>query len=94
MKPDHAEAYGLLGYLLYTREDWPAAVQALRRFLEFEPRHAFSHFVLAICFEKLGNVESALLHYNKFLEFDDGTSDPRSFQARQRARILEERLRK
>lgn len=94
MKPDHVEAQGLLGYLQYTREDWPAAIQSLVRFLEFEPRHAFSHFVLAICYEKLENVNDALLHYNKFLEYDDGSSDARSFQARQRARILTERAKK
>ena len=94
MKPDHVEAQGLLGYLQYAQEDWSAAIQSLRRFLEFEPRHAFSHFVLAICYEKLANVDDALLHYTKFLEYDDGSSDARSFQARQRARILEERLRK
>jgi len=93
MKPDHVEAQGLLGYLLYAQEDWPGAVQALTRFLEFQPRHAFSHFVLAICFDKLGNSNEALLHYNRFLEYDDGSSDARSFQARQRARILEERVR-
>ena len=76
------------------QEDWARAAQVLTRVVELKPTQAINHFVLATCLDKLGNVSDALLHYNKFLEYDDGSSDARSFQARQRARILEGRLKR
>lgn len=94
IKPDYVEAYGTLGSIYYIQEDWPHAVQMLTRFVELKPRQAFSHFVLGICFDKLGNAKEAAFHYNKFLEFDDGSNDARSFQARQRVKTLERRLKK
>ena len=94
LKPDHVEASGTLGSIYYSLEDWARAAQALTRFIELKPGQAFAHFVLATCFDKLGKVKEAVLHYNKFLEYDDGSNDARSFQARQRARTLERRLKK
>lgn len=93
-KPDHADAYSTLGSIYYIQQDWPRAIQALTRLLELKPRQAFAHFVLATCHDKLGNGKDAAFHYNKFLEFDDGSNDARSFQARQRAKTLERRLKK
>lgn len=97
LKPDYVEAYGTLGSIFYIQENWAAAAQALTRFIELKPPggpKAFAHFVVATCFDKLGNAKEALLNYNKFLEMDDGSNDARSFQARQRARILERRVKK
>jgi len=62
--------------------------------IELRPRDAMAHFVLATCLDNLGNAREAVVHYNKFLEFDDHTSDTRSFQARQRAQTLERRLKR
>jgi Flp pilus assembly protein TadD len=64
----------------------------LTRFVELKPMQAVAHFALGACLDKLGNFKDALLHYNKFLEYDDGSNDPRSFQTRQRIRTLERRL--
>lgn len=94
MRPDYVEAYSTLGSIYYVQEDWPRAAQMLLRFVEMKPRQAFSHFVLATCFDRMGNAKEAAFHYNKFLEFDDGSNDARSFQARQRAKTLERRLKK
>ena len=94
LKPDHAEAYATLGSILYIQENWARAAQMLSRLIELRPRQAINYFVLASCYEKLGNFKDAVLNYNKFLEYDDGSSDPRSFQARQRVRILGRRVKK
>jgi tetratricopeptide (TPR) repeat protein len=93
LQPNYVEAYATLGSVRYLQEDWAGAATALLKFLEFKPNHPFSHFVLATCFDKLGNLKEALVHYNRFLALDDGSSDVRSFQARQRAKALEARLR-
>ena len=94
IKPDYVEAYETVASVFLIQEDWTRAAQVLTRVVELKPTQAINHFVLATCLDKLGNVPDALLHYNKFLEYDDGSSDARSFQARQRARILEGRLKR
>jgi Flp pilus assembly protein TadD len=83
-----------MGAIFYAQEDWPHAAQALTRVTELRPREALGHFVLATCLDKLGNAKDALVQYNKFLELDDGSNDTRSFQARERARTLERRLKR
>jgi tetratricopeptide (TPR) repeat protein len=92
LQPNYVEAYATLGSVKYLQEDWAGAAAALLKFLEFKPDHAFSHFVAATCFDKLGKDKEALVHYNRFLALDDGASDVRSFQARQRAKALEARI--
>ena len=64
----------------------------IERFIQLKPRDAFAYFMLAACYDRLQKPREALLNYNKFLSLDDGSNDARSFQARQRARILEQRL--
>jgi tetratricopeptide (TPR) repeat protein len=92
IKADYVEAYATLGTIFYGQKDWTRAAQVLMRVVELSPRQAVPHFVLATCFDNLGNEKAAVLHYNKFLELDDGSNDARSFQARQRARTLERRM--
>jgi tetratricopeptide (TPR) repeat protein len=94
IKSDYVEAYGTLGSVYFIQEDWARAAQTLGRFVEFKPTDAIAHFALGACFDKLGNLKEALSHYNKFLEYDDGSNDPRSFQTRQRVKTLERRLKK
>ncbi len=94
IKSDYVEAYGTLGSVYFIQEDWARAAQMLGRFVEFKPTDAIAHFALGACFDKLGNLKDALAHYNKFLEYDDGSKDPRSFQTRQRVKTLERRLKK
>lgn len=88
IKPDHAEAYATLGSIFYIQEDWIHAAEMLKHLIELRPKEAINYFVLASCYEKLKNFKDAVINYNKFLEYDDGSNDARSFQARQRVRIL------
>ncbi len=94
IKSDYGEAYGTLGAVFYAQQDWQRASQAVSRVIDLQPRLALPHFVLATCLDNLGNAREALVQYNKFLELDDGSNDARSFQARQRARTLERRLKR
>ena len=94
LKPDSMQAYLTLGVVFYAQENWNRAAQALSRVIEIRPNEALPHFVLATCLDNLGNVMEAIVQYNKFLELDDGSSDARSFQARQRAKTLERRLKR
>jgi tetratricopeptide (TPR) repeat protein len=94
VKPDYFEAYGTIAAIFYAQEDWARAAQALSRVIELRPREGLAHFVLATCLDKLGNEKEALVHYNKFLELDDGSNDVRSFQARERAKTLDRRLKR
>jgi tetratricopeptide (TPR) repeat protein len=94
LKPDYIDAYSTLGATYYAQENWANAATTLERFLQLKPRQAYGHFLLATCYDKLGKWAPAVVNYNKFLEYDDGSNDPRSFQARQRAKTLERRLKK
>ncbi len=94
IKSDDVEAYATLSAVFYAQENWGRAAQLLSRVIELRPREALPHFVLATCWDHLGNAKEAIVQYNKFLELDDGSNDARSFQARQRARTLERRQKK
>jgi tetratricopeptide (TPR) repeat protein len=94
IKPDSVEAYGTIGVIFYAQQDWAHAAQALSSVIELRPREALPHFVLATCLDNLGNAKEAVVQYNKFLELDDGSNDARSFQARERARTLDRRLKR
>jgi tetratricopeptide (TPR) repeat protein len=93
-KPDLVEAYATMGAVFYALEDWTQAARALTYVIQLRPREAIGHFVLATCLDKLGNAKEAVVQYNQFLELDDGSNDSRSFQARERARTLERRLKR
>ena len=94
IKPDMVEAYATMGAIFYALEDWTQAARALTYVVQLRPREAIGHFVLATCLDKLGNAKEAVVQYNEFLELDDGSNDSRSFQARERARTLERRLKR
>jgi tetratricopeptide (TPR) repeat protein len=91
---DYPEAYATISAVFFAQEDWGRAAQALMQYVELRPQEALAHFILATCLDKLGNAREALVHYNKFLEFDDGSNDTRSFQARERAKTLDRRLKR
>ncbi|MBI4474524.1 MAG: tetratricopeptide repeat protein [Acidobacteria bacterium] len=93
-RPDYLDAYGTLGSIFYIRQNWARAIEMFTKFIELKPGQAFAHFLLASSHDKLGNIKDAALHYNKFLALDDGSNDIRSFQARQRLKTLERRLKK
>ena len=92
LDPTRVAGWGTLAAIHYRHEDWVNAGTMLLKYLELRPDHGPSQFALATCFDKLGDWERALLHYNKFTEFDDGNDDVRSFQVRQRVKTLKKRL--
>src|SRR5262249_61751834 len=94
IKPDYFEAYATISGIFYAQEDWPRAAEALMRFIELRPKEAVAHFILATSLDKLGKAKEALVQYNTFLELDDGSNDVRSFQASERARTLDRRLKR
>jgi tetratricopeptide (TPR) repeat protein len=94
IKPDYLQAYTTLGVVFYAQQDWQRAAQALSQVVQIKPNDALAHFVLATCLDNLGNAKEAIVQYNRFLELDDGSSDARSFQARQRAKTLERRVKR
>jgi len=94
IKADHVEAYETLATVFYSQKNWARAAQVLSRVIELQPRDALPHFGLATCLDNLGNAKEAIVQYNQFLELDDGSNDARSFQARQRAKTLERRLKR
>jgi tetratricopeptide (TPR) repeat protein len=91
LKPGYVDAYSTMGSIYYFQENWPRAIEFLLKFIELRPGSAVAHFAVATCFDRLGDAKNAVVHYNKFLEFDDGSNDVQSFQARARARTLERR---
>jgi tetratricopeptide (TPR) repeat protein len=92
LDPDRVEAWGTLAVIYYDREDWVNAGTMLLNYLEIEPAHTPSIFLLATCYDKLRDYEQALVHYNRFIQLDDGSDDARTFQVEQRARSLERLL--
>ena len=73
-------------------EDWRNAGIVLLQYVTLEPDHAPSQFALALCYDNLGQFERALVHYNMFMELDDGSDDVRSFQVGQRVESIERYL--
>ena len=90
--PKRLEGWGSLAAIYLSREDWQNAGITLLQYVTLEPDHADSHFGLALCYDNLGQFDQALVHYNRFMELDDGSDDARSFQVRQRAESLERYL--
>jgi len=78
--------------VFYLAEHYPAALAALDELEKREAPTAGSWFVRATCYDKLQKNAEALAAYQKFLALDQGQSDTRDFQARQRIRILAREL--
>ncbi len=91
-EPNRLEGWGMLAAIYLEREDWQNAGIMLLQYVTLQPDHAPSHFGVALCFDNLGDFEKALVHYNKFMEFDDGSDDARSFQVRERVAAIERYL--
>ena len=92
LEPTRVGAWGTLAAIHYSEEDWLSTISMLLKYLELDPEHAPSHFAIATSYDNLRDFEKALLHYNKFTELDDGSNDVRSFQVRQRIKVLQQFL--
>jgi protein O-GlcNAc transferase len=94
LKPDCIECYSNLGSVFMLQEKYREAITALSRFKTARPDAAGTYFYLGIAFDKLDDVENAVLHYQRFLALDEGKNDKQSFQARERLKVLEKRRKK
>jgi tetratricopeptide (TPR) repeat protein len=94
LKPDYVECYSNLGSVFLLEEKYPAAVEALGRFKALRPQVAGTYFYLGIAYDKLDDYPNAWAHYEKFLELDQGKTDKQGFQARERMKVLEKKIKK
>jgi tetratricopeptide (TPR) repeat protein len=94
LDPRCADCYSNLGSIFMLQEKYPEAIQAFTQFKAARPEIAGTYFYLGIAFDKLNDVENAFAHYQKFLELDQGKSDKQGFQARERMKVLEKRIKK
>jgi len=94
LKPDYVECYSNLGSVLLLEENYPAAIEALSRFKASKPNVAGTYFYLGIAYDKLDDYLNAWTHYQKFLELDQGKTDKQGFQARERMKVLEKKIKK
>jgi tetratricopeptide (TPR) repeat protein len=90
--PGSIAGWETLGAVYLKQEAWGQAAPSLERHLELRPDSAQSHFGLAVSLDHLEDFQGALMHYNRFIELDDGSNDARSFQVQRRAEALTERL--
>lgn len=94
LKPDYVECYSNLGSVFLLEEKYPDAIAALGRFKALRPEVAGTYFYLGIAYDKLNDYPNALAHYQKFLELDQGKTDKQGFQARERMKVLEKKIKK
>jgi tetratricopeptide (TPR) repeat protein len=94
LKPDYVECYSNLGSVFLLEEKYPAAIEALSRFKALRPQVLGTYFYLGIAYDKLDDYPNAWAHYQKFLELDQGKTDKQGFQARERMKVLEKKIKK
>jgi tetratricopeptide (TPR) repeat protein len=92
--PDCSECYSNLGSIFLLQERYPEAVAALTRFREAKPENAGTYFYLGVAYDKLMDYQNAWSNYQKFLELDQGKTDKQGFQARERMKVLEKKIKK
>lgn len=94
LKPDYVECYSNLGSIFLLQEKYPEAIGSLNLFKNFRPESAGTYFYLGIAFDKLNDYENAWLNYQKFLELDQGRTDKQGFQAKERMKVLEKKIKR
>jgi protein O-GlcNAc transferase len=94
LDPNCTDCHSNLGSIFMLQQKYPEAIQAFTQFKVARPEIAGTYFYLGIAFDKLNDVENAFAHYQKFIELDQGKSDKQSFQARERMKVLEKRIKK
>jgi tetratricopeptide (TPR) repeat protein len=94
LEPSCIDCYSNLGSVLMLQEKYAEAIAAFSQFKTARPTVAGTYFYMGLAFDKLNDVEKASEHYQKFLELDQGKSDKQDFQAKERLKVLEKRLKK
>lgn len=94
LDPGCVDCYSNLGSIFMLQEKYPEAISAFARYKAARPEVPGTYFYMGLAFDKLNDVENAFAHYQKFLTLDQGKSDKQGFQARERMKVLEKRLKK
>jgi tetratricopeptide (TPR) repeat protein len=94
IKPDDVRAWSNLASVLYTAEDLPQALAAFDRARQLGENTPGNWFLRAIILDKLKQLKPALEAYRQFLSMSHGENADQEFQARQRARIIQNQLEK
>ncbi|RJQ53719.1 MAG: hypothetical protein C4526_06265 [Nitrospiraceae bacterium] len=66
--PDHAQTHLGLGKSYFRMRQYAEAIPYLRHFANAAPRHPEVHGLLGICYEKTGDIRSAVIEYNNQLK--------------------------
>lgn len=94
LKPDSVAAWNELASALIVAENYPEGLAALDHIRALGKETPGNYFFRAITLDKLKMKPQALAAYRQFLTGDDGAHPDQDFQARQRARIIENELKK
>jgi tetratricopeptide (TPR) repeat protein len=94
IKPADMRAWSNLAGVLYVAGDLPQALAAFDRARDLGENTAGNWFLRAIILDKLKQLKPALAAYRQFLSMSHGENADQEFQARQRARIIQNELEK
>jgi Flp pilus assembly protein TadD len=78
----------------YLGGNYQAALATMDVIAKIETPGAGPWFIRALCYDKLGQVQSALDAYRKFLELDENKNPDQVWQATQRIHVLEKTVKK
>jgi len=92
IRPDAVVAWNELAGALVIAEQYPEALAALDHVRTLGPESPGNLFFRAMAYDRLRQRKEALENYHKFLAASQGKFPDQEFQARQRARTLENDL--
>ncbi|HLD43983.1 MAG TPA: tetratricopeptide repeat protein [bacterium] len=75
LNEDYPEGLNNLAAIEISEQKYNEARKHLERAVELSPEYMDAHLHLAICLEKIGDVQKAVLHYQQFLDLSEGKSD-------------------
>lgn len=93
-KPDAASAWNEYAVMMTLTDNYPQALAAFDKVRALGAEKPGDVFFRAIILDKLKNYKPALAAYRQFLDLAKGNFPDQEFQARQRARIIENMLNK
>jgi tetratricopeptide (TPR) repeat protein len=72
VNPRFADAYFNLAAAFSANTQKAEAAAAYKKVLELDPRNVYAHRELALLLEDTGNIEAAIAHWEKYIEFVPG----------------------
>lgn len=93
-KPDSVKPWNELAGALIIAEQYPQALAALDKVFALGAETPAHYYLRAISYDHLHVLKQALTNYNKFLELSQGKNPDEEFKARQRARMIQNEMRR